>query len=318
MIQEFLRNNYNLSASSIKQMTTGAGGSTYRFEANNKLYVLKLTDEDAINHPKIEPTVCEILRNSGIRTLHFVKNTHHAYSTNFQNSVANVYEYISGRTVPYNSMDGHLVNECASVLANIHTALEHITLPYGLSQDFFDFMTPERALSSYQKSLAQANAEQNPEIIRNIEARIALLPYISTWHFDTSKLTYRNTHGDFTNNQIILNDAINIIDFTACCAQPAIWELTRFFFHADKSAKAGHLDKARYTNYLHAYTDRISLTAYDMDNIFKLYFYQLLVCDYYSQYFHGTDSIKKNDYLNQANFASNILNANRELIMLTR
>ena len=125
------------------------------------------------------------------------------------------------------------------------------------------------------------------------------------------------TSGSFSNgssNQISINDKINVIDFTACCKQPIVWELTRFFFHSDKSAKDGKLDQSRYKEYLTAYTKYIPLNEYDISNLFKLYFYQLLVCDYYSQYFNETDAIKKKDYYNQANFASKILLANSDLI----
>ena len=76
----------------------------------------------------------------------------------------------------------------------------------------------------------------------------------------------------------------------------------------------GKLDHKRFFEYLYYYIKHISLNEYDIKNIFKLYFYQILVCDYYKEYFNETDEVKKNDYLNQANFASKILNANSDLI----
>lgn len=314
MISEFLKNNYNLNVLNITQMTTGAGGNTYKIQADDKMYVLKLTITDSMNHPKLEPVVCEKLNSNGINTLKFIKNINNEYSTNYNDYVANVYEYIEGNIVKYNSMDKHLVNECAMLLANINIALDKLDLPMGLSQGFFDYMKPDKALKSYLKSLEKAKKINDLEIIYNIEKRIELLNYIKDWSFDASKLTYCNSHGDFTNNQIILNDKINIIDFTACCRQPIIWELTRFFFHADISAKDGKLDVKRYYEYLYYYLKKHTLADYDFNNIFKLYFYQILVCDYYNQYFNEEDEVKRNDYLNQANFASKILNANFDLI----
>lgn len=251
MLKEFIKDNYNLNVLNIIKMTTGAGGNTYKIQTNDNMYVLKLTKEDSMNHPKIEPAVCRTLCNNGINSLRFIKNKNNEYSTIYNGYVANLYEYIDGVLVEYNSMDKKLVNECAEILAKINLALKDIKLNEGLSQGFFDFMKPNKALKSYLKSLEKAKEINNVDIINNIENRIGLLKYIENWSFDVSKLTCLNSHGDFTNNQIIMNDKINIIDFTACCKQPVILELTRFFLHADISACEGKLDHKRYFDYLY-------------------------------------------------------------------
>ena len=296
-------------------MTTGAGGTTYRVCTSEKSYVLKLAKEDAMNHPRLEPTVCAVLRSNGINTLCFVPSKDGEYSTLLDGYIANLYEYVEGDTVAHNSLSAEKVDECAALLAKINVALQNMDLPMGLSQGFFDFMTPDRALQSYLQSLEKAREIKDAEIIRSIENRIELLPYIHGWQFDCAKLTFCNSHGDYTNNQLILQgECVHIIDFTCCCRQPVVWELTRFFFHADKTAKDGAFDEKRYREYLRNYTSIVRLTDYDLDNAYKLYFYQILVCDYYSQYLAEKDDIKKKDYLTQANFASKILNANSELI----
>jgi len=314
VISEFLKSRYHIEPLAIEQMTIGTGGTVYKITTKDKTYVLKLTKEDSINHPKLEPTVCQLLLECGISTLNFIRSIQGGYSTEINGYIANVYEYIDGDTVLCNSLEDNIVNECAAILAKVNLALSPIDLPEGLSQGFFDFMTPDKALYSYQKSLQQARRENALPVIEKIEKRMELLNLITGWHFDCTKLTCCNSHGDFTNNQIILSDKINVIDFTACCRQPVVWELTRFFFHADRTSRDGHLDRDRYAKYLAFYTRYIPLNQYDMDNLFKLYFYQLLVCDYYSQYFNETDPMKKKDYLRQADFASQILFANRALI----
>ena len=214
----------------------------------------------------------------------------------------------------YNSLDDHIVDECASLLAKINLSLNDMDLPLGISQDFFKFMTPANAYKSYTKSLTKALDNNEMLIIENIKKRIELLEYIKDWEFDTKRLSYYNSHGDFTTNQLVINDKINIIDFTSACKQPIIWEITRFFFHADKSALNGKLNINRFNKYLEKYTDVLKLNEYDLKNIFKLYFYQILVCDYYSQYYKESNENKKIDYLNQANFASKIIFSNEKLI----
>lgn len=211
-------------------------------------------------------------------------------------------------------MSEAVANECANILGKINVVLKDFNLNEGLSQGFFEYMKPEKALKSYKKSLKKAVEINSDEIAYYIEKRIELLKYIEHWTFDITKLTCCNSHGDYTNNQIIINDNINVIDLTSACRQPVIWELTRFFFHSDISAKDGKLNEHRFFEYLTYYQRSILLNDYDLDNIFKLYFYQILVCDYYSQYFNEENKIKKNDYLNQADFASKVLAANSKLI----
>lgn len=314
MLKNFLKVQYNLDATAINQMTTGAGGNTYKVLTKDKNYVLKLTKEDGLNHPTIEPLICKKLADNGIFTINFIKNVHNTYSYNFDGYVANVYEFVDGHTVQHNSLDAEIVNNCASLLSKIHTILADCNLPEGISQGFFDYMTPQRALKSYQKSLARAKEIGNEQIVCYVNARIALLHHIESWKFDTSKLTCRNSHGDFTNNQIILGDNINIIDFTACCKQPVVWEVVRFFLHSDTSATDGKIDQIRFEEYLSYYTKNTPLNDYDLENMFKVYFYQVLVCDYYAQYFDEKDAVKKADYLMQANFASKAIVANADLI----
>lgn len=314
MIKSFLKNNYNLDVYDIRQMAIGTGGYSYKIITKSNVYVLKLTKEDSMNHPLIEPIICEVLNNNGVNTLKFIKSINDEFSTKFNDYVANVYEYVEGDTVSHNSLDESLVNECVTILAKINIILKDFKLSDGISKEFFKFMKPENALKSYLKSLEKAKLSNNEEISNYINIRIELLEYIKNWSFNIDYLTCCNSHGDFTNNQLIINDKINIIDFTVCCKQPVIWELTRFFFHADKSAKDGNLNQNRFYEYLSYYCKNIVLNEYDLDNIFKLYFYQILVCDYYSEYFNEDDEVKKQDYLIQANFASKILAANKDLI----
>ena len=313
-MKNFLKTQYNIDATTIKQMTTGAGGKTYKVTSIDKNYLLKLTKEDGMNHPQIEPFVCEKLSKCGIFVPKFVKNVHNAYSCELDGYVANVYEFVEGKTVQHNSLDTKIVNECATLLAKIHVNLRKFALPEGISQGFFHFMTPQRAEKSYQKSLAKAIALGNEEIACYIKARIDLLQHIENWKFDASKLTCCNSHGDFTNNQIVLGNHTNIIDFTSCCKQPVVWELVRFFLHTDKSATDGKIDKMRFEEYLSCYTKIAPLNNYDLENMFKVYFYQVLVCDYYAQYFDEQDPVKRADYLMQANFASKAIVANADLI----
>ena len=122
------------------------------------------------------------------------------------------------------------------------------------------------------------------------------------------KLTYCNSHGDYTVNQIICGeDKINaVVDWTCACRHPVIWEITRSFFYAEPSCIDGQYDEVKFKDYVEHYCSVASLTQYDRDNLIKLYLYQLAVCDYYFQYLNA-DIHKKEEYLLQARFATKVL-----------
>lgn len=54
------------------------------------------------------------------------------------------------------------------------------------------------------------------------------------------------------------------------------------------------------------------LSEYDKKQLLRLYYYQLAVCDYYSQYLEADDS-KKEEFFMQARFATNVLRKMRKI-----
>lgn len=304
-----LKDKYNIITSSIVPISMGAGGDNYFVNTASEKYVLKIVEDDQMNHPQEEPYICYYLRQKRIPVAEFIKTNNGDYSFNLNNKIVHLQRYIEGFTPKLNEMSDECVLEALKYLALIHRALDdYKLLPKGLGEDFFIHMTPDNARKSYLASLEQAKNNNELDIVDDIEFRISFLDRLADIKINPNKLTYKNSHGDYTSNQIIINEGLisGIIDFTSASCQPVVWEFTRFFYHADCSAQKGVLDRTKFKYYLAKFLDIEKLNEYDLENILKVYYYQLAVCNYYSQYYSAT-GIKKRDYLKQAKFATNIL-----------
>ena len=97
-----------------------------------------------------------------------------------------------------------------------------------------------------------------------------------------------------------------MIDWTCACRQPVVWEIARSFFIAEPGCAQGHLDEKKLSDYVSAYESIQPLTAYDKEQLLRVYIYQLAVCDYYSQYLNAPEQ-KKEEYLQQAQFGTKVL-----------
>ena len=309
-IEELLVKKYGLKAQEILQMTTGVGGDTYKICMKNSHFILKVSDVNEMNHPEEEPTICDFLLGRGIPVSEFLRNVAGDFVTPFdERRVCHVQKFVEGRVLGMNEAPEWFLQQTPVLLGKIHKELQdYKELPVGIGENFFQYMTPERARESYRQSYKKAKHAGETDIMEELEIRLKVLEKVSDWSFDVGKLTYRNSHGDFTVNQIIAGqDRINaVIDWTCACRQPVIWEITRSFFYAAPGCAEGGYDDRVFQDYVDRYCSEATLNAYDRDNLLKLYFYQLAVCDYYAQYF-GAEASRKDEYLQQARFATKVL-----------
>ncbi len=309
-ISEILSSEYGLDVHEIQRMTVGVGGDIFLVQASQGKYIYKIADANEMNHPEEEPQICDFLYQKGMDVSAFLKNRSGYFVTTYDdNRVSHVQTYIEGKVFGMNEVPEWFMKQSPVLLGRIHNELRgYKALQMGIGEDFFRYMTPESARNSYIHSYEMAKQTGEVDILDDLEFRIKLVPKMTDWKFDLHKLTYCNSHGDYTVNQIICGeDKINaVIDWTCACQHPVIWEITRSFFYADPSCTNGKFDEVKFKDYVDAYGSVAPLTQYDRDNLLRLYFYQIAVCDYYSQYLNA-DIHDKDEYLMQAKFATNIL-----------
>jgi len=305
-----LREQYGLRAVKLTPMTTGVGGSTFLVDAGEQRFVFKIADANHMNHPETESEICAYLASRQIPVSVFVEKADGAVLVDCgQGRVGHLQTFVDGVMYSQNHAPQWLMREMPALLGKIHRALRDFRpLPAGIGKDFFTNMTPERAIVSYRASMDLAKAAGDGQIWEELTARIRIVEKIRNWRFDLSRLTCRNSHGDFTVHQILCGDGnVNaVIDWTSACTHPVIWEITRSYFYGAPCPDGGVPGIEALPAYAEAYEYHMPLLPYDRDHLLQLYLFQLAVCDYYSQYFHAEEN-KKQEYLSQARFATNVL-----------
>lgn len=118
----------------------------------------------------------------------------------------------------------------------------------------------------YNKRLLNRTAE--------LAWRIGLMERFPAWRFNLNRLTCRNTHGDYFISQLLCAD--------------------------------GSIDRSLLARCVHAYCRYGTLNDYDLENLERLYLYQIAVCDYYGQYY-ASAAANRHIYLQPAQHATHLL-----------
>ena len=201
-----------------------------------------------------------------------------------------------GKILKVNTAPEWFMEQSAIMLGKINNALDdYPLLNNGIGKDFFKFATPQNAKTSYEKSLNMAIKYKEEQNIIDLEYRIKLVEKIKDINLEMDKFTYKNTHGDYFISQVLCSEkSINtIIDFTSACVHPVCWEVIRSYSYADPKCVDGNIDYDNLIKYIQKYMKYSNLNGYDIKMMAYLYYYQLAVCNYFSQYYESENSNKK-------------------------
>lgn len=309
-MKEQLNQLYGLEPTLIEKSSVGAGSDTYFVTCTDGKYVVKFPAHNEMNHPEVEPELCEYLNHHGIPCCRFLRNNMGNFlSTDINGRLFHVQRFIEGRLYGLNEAPDWLLIQSAQMLGKIHTALENYPgLPVGIGAAFFQHMTPKRALESYGCSLSIAENQGDTDIAADLRYRIELMKRFSGHTFDLDKLTCHATHGDYFISQLLCGgDKINaVIDWTTACVHPVIWEIVRSYVYAAPSCKNGEMNMNEFAGYVSEYRKFAALNEYDLHCMIPLFYYQVAVCDYYGQYYASTAE-NRHIYLHQAMFSTKLL-----------
>lgn len=294
---------YGFEIESVETSNIGAGSLIYFVKANQQKYVVKYASDNEMNHPELEPRLCDYLCKQGIPASEFVKNLHGGIVSIDENGRRfHVQKFIKGVTYAYNEAPDFLLEKAPILLAEIHEALKDFEeLPEGIGENFFQYRKPENMVKSFQESLQIAVRNGDNECADDIRAILEILNRFPKYTFHISEFTYGNTHGDYMISQFICEeDSIKgIIDWTTACRHPLVWEIVRSYIYMAPECREGRIDLEKFERYLTAYLKKGRLNTYDIENAGRLFFYFLAVCDFYGQYYQ---SLARNRaiYLEQA------------------
>ncbi len=301
---------YDIEIETMETSENGAGGLTYFVTAGYKKYVVKYPSDNEMNHPETEIEVCELLLKKGIPACRFIPNKHgRMLSTDENGRRFTVQHFCEGVTYGYNEAPEKMQKASAVLLAKIHSAMKNMeNIPVGIGGDFFAYRKPEYMRDSYIDTLQQAEKNGDKDIANAIRSNMRIIESMPAYEFDINKFSVGNTHGDYMISQLIwLDDNVNgIIDWTCACRHPYVWEIVRSYIFMAPEVRRGDINIGALIRYIADYMGYAPLTAYDIENAGKLFYYFLAVCNFYGQYY---DSLSKNRYiyLKQAEMSSRLL-----------
>ncbi len=87
----------------MERSELGAGSLTYFVQAGRTKYVVKYASDNAMNHPELEPMVCEKLLENGIPACEFIRNKMgEVLSMDEMGRRFHVQKFIEGQVYGYN------------------------------------------------------------------------------------------------------------------------------------------------------------------------------------------------------------------------
>jgi aminoglycoside phosphotransferase (APT) family kinase protein len=281
---------------SIFRIAEGFGSQSYYILTNRGEYILKDIELNYMNHPENEAMIlCELSKN-GIPVSEIVPAKNGDYVLNLDGKVYHLQCYIEGKIYGRNSAPEWLLYEAGRMLGKIHNVMDQLpSLPTGMGQGFFDYMTPQKAKSNYLQTLELASQKNDTEFINAIHSKLRMLEAFEGFSFEVSKMTSRKTHGDYKLQQIISGrDKINaVIDFTSACVHPVCWEIIRSYTSGDRECIEGNINIDIFRKYISCYLEHGTLNSYDLKIMPYLYYYQNLVSDYFGQYYASDNRNKQ-------------------------
>ncbi|WP_438433693.1 phosphotransferase [Gorillibacterium sp. sgz500922] len=286
----------------VSRISSGIGSISYFIRSSTGEFVLKDHELNGMNHPENEAMILDALREAGIPVSKIRPTKQGSPVLKLGSKVYHLQEYVQGTLYGRNAAPPWLLDSSAGMLGQIHAAMSTLDpLPTGMSQGFFDYMTPERAASGYEETLELALRKGDKEIAEAIRAKQTMLKAFSGFSFDVGQMTCINTHGDYKLQQIICGkDRIHaVIDFTAACVHPICWEVIRAYLSADPACSDGELNIGHFKRFVSRFLEYGYLNAYDLKIMPYMYYYQNLVSDYYKQYY-TTDHLNKESLLEDA------------------
>lgn len=276
-----IKNDYKLEISDISLLDSHFGTEIYLMIANNQKYIVKklpLCFENVNN----EGVVSDYLASHGIKVARLLQNNTGHYVLKTSEYQLTVQEYIEGEILQVNRAPKWLMGRLAEYLGRATLVLKDFEqLPLRFGKEFF---SPGHAIAKkeqYVTELARTKDRGDSTTIPIWEEQIRHLEKISTFHIDTDKLTYTNSHGDYHIGQVIVQDKdITVIDWTSACQLPICFEIITSYVFAAPSCSEGVIDAEGLKSYIQTFTKYFPLTEYDIKAMpYVLYFWHCM-CNY--------------------------------------
>ncbi len=299
-IKEVLNQLYAIrEVQNISKIERGSA-NIYEIKTNLNHYILKeFQSRYSSEEIKKEIDVINHLNKKGIAVPVYVMTKNGDYSFIYEGKTVILQEFIEGYTIEQNSGNYDQTIESAKNLALIVKALEDFSyqLPGGIVSNWYSEATFDSSIKKYKDLMSLIPQDEiGNKIKADFEEKISMIEDIKK-NLNTSemdKVTYKNTHGDYSMMQFIYKDGkINAtIDFVAASYMPIVWEIVRSYSYIDKDCIEGNFNMPHFIDYVKEFNKYVELNDYDLKYMVYIYLVQLVNSNYgYKQYIYDNEKV---------------------------
>lgn len=311
-IKKILNDNYDIVANQVEEINRGTA-DIFKIIADKGKYILKYFSEGRTKESVIKETnIINFLNQRNIKVPVYIRTNSGDFYMSYNNRIIVLQEFIEGYTMENNTGDYKKVIESATILGKMTKALENYQglQEEGIFKKSFSKESIENGIIK-MKDLQKKLKEDNPykeEFYNDLKFKIDVAEELLE-KFDfgiIDKMTIKNTHGDYSVQQLIYNDEgeTTVIDFETAKKMPIIWEVMRSYSYVDKEAVNGELNIDTLTEYVKEFSKYIKLNKYDLKYAAHLYLIQLISSTFgYKQF---NDDYTKESLLEFARFRTRL------------
>ena len=266
----------------------------YRIQTAEGDFILKeFQSEYSVNDVKMEPIVTEFVRERGIPATRSLPTMTGEYVWEFRGRAFHLQEFVQGIIFANNKAPYWLLQDSARILGRLHQILSDFPLlKEGMGPEWFGKWNVDRSRQQYVALIEVAERlPQNGKkerILTDLYYKIEQISKMAHIHVKPDKLTCRNSHGDYNILQFICGPSSvkALIDFSAACVLPVVWEIIRSYTYADPECINSQINISNLKNYVLFYLESGGeLTRYDLEMMPHLKHFQLLRSRYgYKEY----------------------------------
>jgi len=286
LLEKLINDNYDIKVKSLERITEHFGREMFLADTDNGKYFVKTLSADDLQDIEKVGYITEFLDNNGVKVAKLLKTNKGIYNLIANNRQIHLQEFIEGETVKINSAPDWLLDQSADILGRIQKILKYYPqLPLEWGKDYFNDGYVKWAKQDRSEKLIKAKEIKDAVLIFELEEQIKHFSKISTFEFDTNKMTYANSHGDYrAGNYIIQDRELAIIDWDCAAYIPACLDLISSYTFADPMCKNGMIDRNRFKRYINQYAKHFSLNGYDLKIMPYVFYYWRCRCNYAPPY----------------------------------
>ena len=283
-VKAFVEGTYGFRPDTVKKLDTGSANCFQIFANGNGFFLKEFQEKFERAALEREVRVCTLVAEV-VPTSRFIPTLTGDVVCEFGGHLFHLQQLLAGRAYPQNQFDQPLFVQEAEMLAKIHRCLDgKITLPEGFPAPWFEGWSKERTIKKYEKIREEKLADtENPlsqQLADACQVKRSLLQSFDLDYGQLKKLTTVNSHGDYNNLQILVDEQCCIsavIDFSSAASLPAVWEIIRSYTLSAKTCAGGvRIDLDGLKCYLDAYLAIRPLTLFDVVHMADFYYFDLL------------------------------------------